>query len=782
MAFHLARRVALTRLLQSAACLGGMLSWTPAMAQSLPTTTSGDRVPATTQAAQPVSTTNSTSASAPEAAPDGSFRVQDIVVTAQRRFEKLQDVPIAVTALDRQSLLGAGIDGSAQLGKAVPGLVFNMQVGGEGQPRIRGVGVSANGPGLENPVALYIDGVYYAAAAGALFSMSDVAQIAVLKGPQGTLFGRNATGGLIQVTTKDPSHHLTIDLDGTVGTKKSYGANLYIADGLSDTLAAGFAFNLDNQDEGFGINVPTHQDIQTHRSIAMRGKLLFEPDSATRVTLSGDYARRRSSEFAERVVGYEFFTGLPDAGGPRDINQNFVPNNFNNSYGATLNAQHDFDGVKLVSITGYRHTMSYVFFDGESTPLDLIRVSLRDKEDQFSQELQLLSNTKGRFSWQAGAFYFHGIGKFDPNYTDTFFPAATAPFATVHNQIVFRAREALNSYAAYAQGTYKIDDRTDFTAGLRYTIDARTHHNENTFTQISPPAFFTVPTTVNNDQKTFRKLTWRFALDHHFTDDVLGYLSYNRGFKSGTFNPQAQPNQPQTKPGPLAPEVLDAFEGGLKTEFLDHRVRLNAAAYYYKYKNIQVSQFSNNIEIVYTGDGATMYGLDADVTARVTRAFTLNGGVALIHGRYDHFVNAFVATPNRGVAQGCVYTFGCGANTVTLNGVATGGHLQNTPTATFNGGGSYKLETTAGDFLLTANYYYNSGFYSEPVNRLMQPHFSVVDASLTWTAPGKHFDVRIWGKNLADTLYAEQLAAVDTADLRTPAPGRTLGVTAGVHF
>ena len=252
MTFHRSRvrRACVRQLLLGTVCVSGLLYSPLSLAQGLPTTNPGDRVPANTQGADASSTTPGSSRAA---ATSDTFQVQDIVVTAQRRSEKLQDVPIAVTALNQSALQSAGIQGVSELSKAVPGLVFNEQLGGQGEPRIRGVGVSANGPGLENPVAIYIDGVYYSSAAGALFALNDVAQVAVLKGPQGTLFGRNATGGLIQVTTKDPSHDLTLDLDGTVGTKKSYGGNLYVAGGLSDVLSAGLALNLDNQDDGFGV-------------------------------------------------------------------------------------------------------------------------------------------------------------------------------------------------------------------------------------------------------------------------------------------------------------------------------------------------------------------------------------------------------------------------------------------------------------------------------------------------------------------------------------------------
>lgn len=771
----------LREFLAAIVCLLGIFTMALARAQSAPVQADIARVAANGSALpSKVSATGATTSAA----------LEEIVVTAQKRTESMQIVPIAVTALNATALQNAGVEGTMDLPKAVPGLSFNTQLGGLGQPRIRGVGTSANGPGLENSVAIYMDDVYYGSAAGALFDLKDVAQVAVLKGPQGTLFGRNATGGLIQLTTKDPSHTFTADLDATYGNRQTVGLNAYSAGGLSDKVAAGIAFNLDTQEAGFGKNIPTDQDIQTHNSYATRGKLLFEPDSDTKFTLSVDYSRRRSTDFAQRVLGLELITGVPASGGPRDTNLTSIPRNLTKQYGFSLNGQHDFAGVKLVSVSAYRNTLASAQFDADQSPLHLIDVLITDREKQFSQELQLLSTKGDRLSWQAGVYYFWSEGQFNPNTTNTFFPDPVT-FSPVHDLIVFHATERLNSYAAFGQSTYKLGIATKLTVGLRYTIDQRHHANDSTFSQISGFAF-TAPTTFNTAAATFKKPAWRLALDHKLSDDILGYVSYNRGFKGGTFNANGDPAVPASHPGALLPETLDAIEAGVKSELFDHRVRFNAAAFYYKYKNIQVSQFSNQTQIVYNGDGATSYGLDADLTANITNRLTLNAGIGLIHGRYDHFVNAFNAVPKLGVntTPSCFASFinpthnpfFCGGNLVTLDGVATGNKLQNTPDMTFNIGGAYRIPSPIGELTLTGNYYYNSGYYSEPVNRLQQPSYGVIDASLGWEALRGKFYIRLWGRNLTDKLYAAQLAAVDTADLRIAAPGRAFGVTAGVHF
>ncbi len=738
-------------------CLLGLVP-APALAQSaIPVPTPDPTAPSSAVGSDQPTGQNAAGSGA------GSRGVEDIVVTAQRRSERLQDVPIAVTALNAGALQAAGVGSAADLAKAIPGLSFNTQLGGLGQPRIRGIGVAASGPGLENPVAIYIDNVYYGAASGVLFDLFDVAQVAVLKGPQGTLFGRNATGGLIQVTTKEPSHTFSADLDGTVGTLQTTGADGYITGGLSKTLAASLAFRYDDQSKGFGKIITTGEDIQTHTTYAARGKLLFEPDTATSFTLSGDYSNRRSADFALHQLGYEFFTGKLIVGGPRDSDLTHAPSEKTQQWGVSLNAQREFTSVRLVSITAYRHTVFRSAFDGDESPVNFINVQRYEGEKQFSQELQLLSIGSRRFTWQAGLFYFNGTGVLDP-----FATLLTVP-GTLPSRVDTYVTEGLDSYAGYGQGTLKLGDATNFTAGLRYTIDKRSHLNSVFFTN----AFTSVQTGGGAADQDFKKLTWRFSLDHHFSPTVLGYASYNRGFKSGTFDPQAVP------PASIKPEVLDAFEVGLKSDLLDRRLRLNGAAYYYNYKNIQVSQFANNQEFVYSGQGATSYGLDLDVTARVTDRFSLDGGVGLIHGRYGNFPNAYKTVPNPGCA---VPAPTCGGNTVSLTADATGNKLQNTPDVTFNVGGTYDQPVSFGSFALAANLYYNGGYYSEPENRLHQNHYAVLDLSLAWSSLNKRYTIRAWAKNATDTVYAAQLAAVDKGDVRTAAPGRIVGVTAGLHF
>ena len=691
--------------------------------------------------------------SAPPPEADNASSLQEVVVTAEKRSANLQSVPIAVTALTSKDLETAGVQNTAELAQVVPGFSFNNQLG-FGLPRIRGIGIAGAGPGIENPIATYIDGVYYGSAVASLLQLNDVDQVAVLKGPQGTLFGRNATGGLVQVTTKDPSQQFSADVSATYGNLDTYGGEAYVTGPLASTLAGSADYYLNNQQQGWGRNLATGLWVQTHEITANRDKLLFRPDDATRIELSVDFEQMRATEWAGRTLDYVVGSNSTTPGSPWDTDTAIQPSLLSKGAGVSLNAQHDFDGVRLVNITAYRSSYMHDNFDGSSTPtLDpgSVLIDMIDDERQFSEEIDLQSTGTGPLTWSTGVYFLRSTGYFQPLTTTIALPGFNL-------DIVNTAVEGLKSYSGFGQVNYAFTPATNLTVGLRYTEDQRT----DVATQTPPGAPLDVDTG-----KDFSKLTWRLALDHQFTPDVLGYISDNRGFKSGTYDPQTLPAVV------LKPETLDAYELGIKSDWLDHRLRLNAAAFYYDYTNVQVTAFVGALEEVYNGNGATSYGLDFDLAAKPIPQLTLTSGVSWIHARYGSFDPAFLSVQNPA---------GVGGDTVTLTGNASGKQLQNTPPYTMDLGAVYEIPSSVGTFSLAANYYYNSGWYSEPENRLRQGSYSVVNSSINWDSMSKRYGLRLWGKNLGNTVYAAQLNASSNGDDREAAPGRTYGLTAIVHF
>ena len=753
--FHVVARAALL----AGAGLGFVVS-APAFAQ----TATGATVAATTSAntsdsggSPAAASTNGQSQPSTPAAPPDDGGIKDIIVTAQRRSESLQNVPVAVTALTPETLAVAGVASTDDLKALTPGLNFNTNLGGFGQPRIRGVGTTATGPGIENPTATYIDNVYIGTSAGALFALNDVDQVAVLKGPQGTLFGRNATGGLIQVTTRAPSIEPHAEVQFGYGNYKTVNASGYVTGGITDTLAASITGLYENQADGFGKNLFNGQDIQTHREVAGRVKLQWKPDALTKVTLSSDYSQITAADPAIRTYGLTMF-GTPTPGGNRDIDLDVQPYLNSRQWGTSLTAERDLGGVQLVSISAYRDSKFHVIFDADQLPINGLALDETQIDKQFSQELQLQSTGGGPFKWVAGAFYFHSIGKYDPIRTTGAFLAS--PFFPLQAVDLY-VDQRLDSYAGYAQGTYAIDDATNITAGLRFTSDHRKIVESQTLTV----AGFPVPQAPVSEAKTFNKLTWRLAIDHRFSPDVMAYASYNRGFKSGSFAPDTFPI------AVLEPETLDAFEVGLKTELFDRKVRFNVAAFYYDQKNLQVNQIVQGVLLVYNASGSTSYGIDADLQARVTNNFTINAGASYLHARYKTFLNAFELFP-----------LPTGGNSFDQNGNATGNRLQNTPDSTINAGATYDIPTSSGKFTLAANFYHNSGYFADPQNRLRQAPYELVDASVSWVSPDGHMLIRIWSKNLTNSFYYQQTNPLNVGDNYVAAAPRTFGGTIGFKF
>ncbi|GGC12929.1 TonB-dependent receptor [Novosphingobium endophyticum] len=676
----------------------------------------------------------------------------EIVVTAQRRSENLQNVPVAVTALSADTLKATGATSVEDLNGLTPGLNITTTGGVYVLPRIRGVGTTAGGAGIENPVAVYVDGVYYASATGSLLSLNNVAQVAVLKGPQGTLFGRNATGGLIQITTRDPQQDFEADIEGTYGNKDTIGGSLYLTGGLATNIAADLAVYYRNQQDGFGVNRVTGKDVNRGRNLALRSKIKWDLSEDTTIKLAGDYTNNRAALVAFRPVsGTIPVGGVPFSSGKFDVESDADPLSATKQGGGSLTIQHDFSAVRALSITAYRRTRTHFILDSDKRPQPITTIDLVQNDRQFSQELQLVSTAGGPFQWTAGAYYFWAKGSYDP-------------IQIIINNGVVRltlpSEQTTNSIAAYAQGSYELAEGLKLTAGLRYTHDRQSFSGSKTTT--TPAGTF--PTASDSDSTTASKVTWRLAVDYRFSPELMGYLSHNRGFKSAGYNPQAFPAVP------FEPEVLDAYEAGFKADLFDRKVRFNPSVFYYDYRNLQVSSFVNGILTISNAANAEIYGLDLDATAAITTGLTLSGGLSLLHARYKDFNGASISTPLPG-----------GGNLIT-SGSAAGNRLQATPDWTLNLAVDYSIPVGENELQLHGDYYYNDGWYPEAENRVRQPSYNLFNASIAYVFNDQRYSARIWGRNLGNTAYALQMNSQAVGDAIGMAPGRTFGVTLGAKF
>ncbi|HWM66561.1 MAG TPA: TonB-dependent receptor [Steroidobacteraceae bacterium] len=712
------------------------------------------------------------------AAQNQSATLQEVVVTAQKRSERLQDVPIAVTALTAERLATAGVESTTDLPLVTPGLTF-VNISGNAFPHIRGIGTTAIGAGFENPVSLYVDGVYFASGAASLLTLNNVAQVEVLKGPQGTLFGRNATGGLIQVTTRDPQQVFGGEVNLGYGNYGTAVVGGYLTGPLSEQLAGDLAVRVSTQGQGYGTNLFNGKDVyRADRDVAIRSKWGWTPWGGTALSLIVDYEENAGSQDTSfsNAPGTAPLFGPPGPVGNWDIAADFQPRNLFRGGGASIRLQQDMGFAQLTNITAYRRSQTTLGFDGDGVTepiqtLDPVKVD----DLQVTEELQLTSTGSGRLQWVAGVFYIHGDSKSNPSTVAlggpllNFAVPPTSPFFQPFDRLSIYGDQTTDSWAGYGQSTLALTDSDHLTLGVRYTTEHR-HLAASELAQFAPAVPFFGGTTIDaltppiDEGKTFARPTWRVAVDHRFSDEVLGYLSYNRGFKSGGFNPGV-PTDPAYNP-----EVLDAYEVGLKSDLWDRRVRLNAAAFYYDYKNIQVGHFVLGQIGYYNGAAAEIYGLDADFEALITPQLTFTAGVALLHDRFTDFPNAVIFTPQ---------SFGGNA---TSTGSANGNRLPLAPDATLNVSLDYRRALPVGELGLDISDSYSHGYVFAPDNILHQPAFNLVNASMSWTAPGERFTASLWGKNLSNEVVANALLASAIGSLASYRPPRTFGASVSVKF
>ncbi len=699
----------------------------------------------------------------------GEDSAETIVVTAQRRPERPEDVPISLTALTGEQLERMQATDMAGLGKVVPSLNM-MRTGAFTQPYLRGIGKRST-LGVENGVATYVDGVYLASSISALLDLRGIDRIEVLNGPQGTLFGRNATGGVIHVVTRDPSPELSGEAYLHAGTYGYVRGDAYLTGG-NDRIAGNFALSL-SRNGGYGTNVYTGKKDQgeVDHSLVARSKWVWRPAESLKLTLAGDY-QDIDHDFSYRTVA-----GYPSIGQPRvqdfrDGDQD-ASNRYHFRYGGvSFQADADLGTVSFVSLTALRKLHTRFHVDSDRGPLPLLSASPIVEQQQLSQEFKLQSREPSRLNWVAGLYYIRIEEEYDPTnfiYGGTY----STRLGGRLSQTLFSSGSA-TSYAAYAQGSLPIDQSTNLTLGLRYTIERRSILARGEQTYDNPPFVRPIPglplltEEPLLDSKTFGELTWRASVDRQLSPAVMGYLSVSRGFQSGGWNLQT-PQIPA-----FAPEKLDAYEAGLKFVDRSRRLRADANIFFYDYADIQVSAITPIGAATANAASAESFGLELQLQAQPDRNTEVSLGLQALESRYKSFPNAS-CTNFASDAVNPLAPFVCDA---------TGNRFPYAPKLKFNVGASHELSLgRAGFLLLGANLAYNSGYFAEPDNVVRQKAYATVDMSAEWRPRGAGPSIRFWVHNLTDADYYASLATMPTVGVfQSPAAPRRIGISIGHGF
>ena len=746
------------------ALLFGSLSWivlglSAASAQAIEESTEGE------------ASTNSPAADAAQ-----SSALDEIVITAQRRSENLQKVPIAVSAYTATDLAASHIEGISDLTMITPSLQYTY-AGGAQAPFLRGVGSNSGFPGSEAEVQTYVDSVYYAAQIQGLMKFNNITGVEVDKGPQGTLFGRNATGGVIQITTRTPSADPSADLSVGYGNYNRRDVDFYGTRGVSHDLAADLAVHYEAHD-GWGRNIYNGHDTYAAADVAVRSKWLWTLSDITRLTFIADYGHDKSG-LGTTFSRSDGTTYVPPNGtvptgplGYYTVNLDQDSYTVNDQWGVSLKAQSQLGELPVVSISSYRDSKSNAVTDADYTPYDYVNGHTIQKEATMTQELQLLSpDSSKRLQWILGAYYYYDKGQDDPL---TIFGGVTGAAQRVDNY----SNMVTHSYADYAQATYNITDTTHLTGGVRYTQDYRGQSGLILFVYPAPAA--PVPLSGGNlyPKADFRAWTGKVSLSQDFTDQLMGYVSYNHGFKSGTFNTYLILSNPAPA---VNPEYIDAYEAGLKTELFDRLLRLNGSVFYYDYSQLQVQSYTRLGGVALeNAASARITGGELEFDAKLTQSTTLHGGISVVDAKYGSFPGAPeylpipITQPNPGNGG-----FG-GMVSAPVN--AAGKQLPYSPKSSVDMSLNQAIPVASGEVSLTAAVKYQSTVYFTPDNLYGQSGYTLLSSSAKWTPGRGNWDVMLWGQNLTDKRAWVLKALTGFGSAALPLEPRTVGIRLGYRF
>ena len=744
-------------MLTSASCVA--LAASAAHAQSVSTTTSETAAPAASQT--------------PDTQDEGGL--SDIIVTAQRRAQNQQNVPIAITTVTAQALVNSGVTTTDLLTSVTPGLQFSRQANGA-VPYIRGIGTQSVAAGVESAVATYVDGVYYMSATGNVFAFNNVDRVEVLKGPQGTLFGRNATGGLISVITRTPTLEPHFEGHISYGNYETIEGSAY-ASGGSGNFAMDLAVQFTDQGKGFGRNVVTNTPASFQRDLGLRSKVVWNITPDDTLTGAADWSRDKSTigEDRDAVPGSKLALGFGPIGG-YDIQSNFNSTNDTQSYGGSLKYEHKMSWGAITFMNALRYLKSPHAFDLDTSPAPVLSAFVNETGQTFQSELLLTGSVKN-LDFTTGLFFLDASSVLTPLGIRSGLPVF--PFTTLNYDDF--ANQKTRSYAVFAQGTYAITPTTKFTVGARYTEDERTFTARRVAATGNPAGPGTVLASRNGVKANYPKLTWRFALDQELAPRVLVYGSYDRGFKSGQFNTALLTQ------APVRPETLDAFAVGLKSEILERTLRANISLFHYNYKNIQLSRLQNGTLALFNAASGKVDGGELELLyeLRLSKGtLQLSGSASYLDSRYTSFPGGPVTVPSPAKCTPTPIQTGpaTGGDTI-CSADLTGNDFIRAPKFSFNLGFQYSVPVGFAKLMMSANYFHTSKFFWEPDNRLTQPSYDLLSASAGLSfGEGEKYSIRVFGRNLTKSQYAVYTVSGNLGDTRALAPPRTYGVELGVNF
>ena len=732
--------------------------------------------------------------------------IEEVVVTARRREETAQSVPIPISALSGDRLESRGITEIQNVEQLTPNMSFNESVVARGTAQVflRGIGQINWGPTQDPKVGIYVDGVYLGRPQGSIFDFIDIDRVEVLRGPQGTLFGRNTTAGLVHVITKKPDSVFDAKVRGGVGNAGQISADAMVNFPLiDDVLAARFAFQM-RKDDGW-MKDDAGREWNTTDSRTLRGTLLWTPSDTVEVSLGGEFYRARETggladceELLGGPAGINFlplifgaYDELAAACAPDDnpyrSNDNDENGLFVDTDAVTLTVTWDFADMTLTSISAWRD-MSELneswgwgsdFYGGPSYHLEV----LQDEPslyDQLSHEFRLEGSAfSDRMTWITGVYGFteNAQGNVWVPFMRGLMPPtdpAEAPLWELLGPIALGAQENISrrqqtdatnkSWAVFGEATLDITEAWSVTAGIRWTKDTRQFKRSQWTSDFGFDLFYGCPGNIGPDgialrsyckqEVDFSQSTPRVIANYNFTDDIMAYLSFSRGYSSGGMNGDVRMR-------PYAPEISDNWEVGMKSQWFERRLQLNVTVFQNDYENQQIT-IGRVVDGQPTADqinaqAATLEGVEVELLATPAEGWFITGTYGYLDGDYDEFTvidNTF--------------------DPITFEETRVVRDLSNISFIGFTPNRSWNLSVAkefyldnAGSMTAQVGYNYRGPYYAAAALTRLRRHrtdpLGLVDARLRWDMANGRTSVSLWGTNMTDEEYYR--GAQDLVDL-----------------
>ncbi|MEM8562186.1 MAG: TonB-dependent receptor [Pseudomonadota bacterium] len=715
-----------------------------------------------------------------------SRMLEETVVTAQYREENLQDVPVSVSALSQEDLNAAQVFGATEIAYRVPGMAYAEFAPGQAVISLRGISSADDGAGMDNSVVLFLDNVYIGRLANINFEMFDLERIEVLRGPQGTLFGRNAIGGAILVNSTRPSDEFSAKAQVTAGNEDILRYQALVSGPLTEEISGKITYN-HREHGGYVQNIVLGKEQQDEKTRSGRGQLLWSTDSSDWL-LIGDYMEDDREDMGRvpvapgndpniveswRALGGEFgkVAAPVDGDSKRDAG------------GISLQGDIQFDSGTFTSITAWRDAST----DWRMASIGVawangVEVIDEIQEDitTYTQEFRWTSNLSGSINFVAGMFLL----KEETDRTEQFRVLAPAgqggSYIDVGNEISSQDNTS-ESYAAYLQGDWAFADNWTLTVGGRYTYDKKETKSLSVNCGDIPPGFQNVPdcegvgSSLGIIAQTFdvkADADWndfspKAALQWNQTDDVMYYLSVAKGFKAGGFG--GAPGTPDQATIPVDQETAWNYELGMKSEFLDNSLRFNATLFYTDYDDLQIVRFGPTEDAPEFGSfitdnigSAEIKGFEGEFSWLPTAQLRLSGNYAYLDTQVDDLV----------------------LNTAGGELDVSGSDLRQAPKNKASLTAVYDVPFYDGQNL---SFRVDYTYIDEQINdyadqRTIIDSFQLWDARISWTSASQAWEASVWGKNLGDDEYISHSYVIGPGVVGVWGAPTTYGVTLNYAF